>query len=83
MSVAADVRDAGGAVVVATHDLGDAERADHVVLLAGTVVAAGPPAEVITAANLRTAYQGRRILDEPDLAHVDEHGCQDVVVRRL
>jgi ABC-type Mn2+/Zn2+ transport system ATPase subunit len=81
MSVTSDVREAGGAVVVATHDLGDAERADHVVLLAGTVVAAGPPREVITAANLRVAYRGRYITDESDPAQFDEHGCQDAVVR--
>jgi ABC-type Mn2+/Zn2+ transport system ATPase subunit len=81
MSVTADVRDAGGAGVVATHDLADAERADHAVLLAGTVVADGSPSDVITAAHLRIAYRGRHITDEPDLAQLDEHDCRDVVGR--
>lgn len=37
----------GAAVVVATHDVAEAARADRVLLLAGRVVAAGPPAEVL------------------------------------
>ena len=36
-------RAAGHAVVVSTHDLGDAAAADHLLLLAGRVVASGPP----------------------------------------
>jgi manganese transport system ATP-binding protein len=74
LTVVDEVRSSGGTVVVATHDLGDAERADQVVLLAGTVIAAGAPDEVITTDNLRRAYRGRRIGDDvTDLAHVDEH----------
>ena len=38
----------GCTVIFATHDLAEAEQADVVVLLAGQVVAAGSPAEVIT-----------------------------------
>jgi len=71
LSVVEEVRAAGGAVIVATHDLGDAERADHVVLLSGGVIAAGAPADVITAEHLRAAYRGRHIADE--LGHFDEH----------
>ena len=63
----------GTAVVVSTHDLRDAEVADHVVLLAGRVVACGPPGEVLTADNLRQAYGGRFIQLSPDDAGVDEH----------
>lgn len=74
LSVVDEVRDAGGAVVIATHDLGDAERADHVVLLAGCVIAAGPPDQVITSEHLRRAYAGRHIGDDAlDAPHVDEH----------
>ena len=36
-------RGAGHAVVVSTHDLGDASQADHLLLLAGRVVASGTP----------------------------------------
>ena len=47
--VVADERPPGRTVVVATHDLGRGPGADHVVLLAGRVVAAGPPAAALTA----------------------------------
>ncbi|MDH3517481.1 MAG: zinc ABC transporter ATP-binding protein AztA [Acidimicrobiia bacterium] len=64
----------GCAVVVTTHDLEEALTADHVILLAGRVVACGPPAEVLTASNLSEAYrsrilevEGRLLLD--DSAH--------------
>jgi ABC-type Mn2+/Zn2+ transport system ATPase subunit len=56
LAVVDEVRASGHTVVVATHDLADAERADHVLLLAGSVVAAGSPDEVITAEHLRRAY---------------------------
>lgn len=51
-------RAAGRAVVVSTHDLGDASAADHVLLLAGRVVASGAPAEVLTDDHLADAYGG-------------------------
>lgn len=54
-----DQRAAGKVVIVATHDLDEATRADHVVMLNREVVAAGSPAEVLRAENLRRAYQGR------------------------
>jgi manganese transport system ATP-binding protein len=56
----------GCTVVLTTHDLAEARAADHVVLLAGRVVASGSPDEVLTPANLTTAYG-------PSLLHV-EHG---------
>jgi ABC-type Mn2+/Zn2+ transport system ATPase subunit len=52
----------GRTVVVATHDLAEAARADHVVLLAGRVVAAGEPSAVLTPEHLRAAY-GSRVLE--------------------
>jgi len=45
--------------VSTTHDLAEARLADLLVLLAGRVVAAGPPADVLTAAHLGEAYGGR------------------------
>lgn len=78
LSVVEEVRDAGRTVALATHDLGDAERADHVLLLAGTVIAAGPPDTVITADNLRRAYRGRHVGDDAtDRPHIDEHVHHD------
>ena len=49
-------RDRGHSVVLTTHDLEEANAADHVVLMNGRVVAAGPPAQVLTRRNLETAY---------------------------
>lgn len=46
----------GCSVVLTTHDLEEAEAADHVLLMSGRVVASGPPAEVLTADNLALAY---------------------------
>lgn len=41
-------RERGAAVVVCTHDIRDAMNADQALLLAGRVVASGPPAEALT-----------------------------------
>lgn len=57
----------GCTVVMTTHDLSEAQVASHVLLLSGRVVAAGPPAEVLTRDNLVKAYG-------PSLLHVDEGG---------
>lgn len=75
-----DERSRGCAVVMTTHDLSEAQVADHVVLLAGRVVAAGTPAEVLTETHLVAAYgpsllhveEGRLFLDDP--AHVPVPG---------
>jgi len=71
-------RAAGRTIVVATHDLSEAAAADTAVLLAGRVIAAGRPDEVLTAANLRAAYAGRLVdvgeaLLLDDGAHHHEH----------
>lgn len=65
-------RDAGRTVVLSTHDLDGAEVADHVVLLAGRVVADGPPDLVLIEANLREAYGGR-LLAAREALGTDEH----------
>jgi ABC-type Mn2+/Zn2+ transport system ATPase subunit len=49
----------GRTVVMTTHDLSEAADTDHVLLLAGRVVAEGPPPEVLTATHLAEAYGGR------------------------
>jgi ABC-type Mn2+/Zn2+ transport system ATPase subunit len=54
--VIAEERARGRAVVLATHDLSDAEPADHVVLLAHQVIAQGAPRDVLTDDNLRACY---------------------------
>jgi ABC-type Mn2+/Zn2+ transport system ATPase subunit len=77
--VIAEERSAGRTVVIATHDLGDAARADQAVLLDRRVIASGPPTDVLTPDHLRTAY-GARVLDlgggsvaVDDGAHHDDH----------
>lgn len=70
-AVIAEEREAGRTVILTTHDLGDASAADHVILLAGRVVAAGPPAEVLTAEHLADAY-GLRIARAPSEPFVDD-----------
>jgi ABC-type Mn2+/Zn2+ transport system ATPase subunit len=71
---------AGRTVVYATHDLARAARSsDRVLLVNGTVVAAGAPDAVMTAANLRSAFGGQAVLvpedfgvtDDPSSAQVD------------
>lgn len=54
----------GCTVVLTTHDLAEARVADYVVLLSGRVIAAGPPAEVLTIEHLTQAYGA-------SLLHVD------------
>ncbi len=67
-------RERGATVILTTHELADAAAADWVLLLAGRVVAAGPPDEVLVPARLSEAYGvsfvtegGRTIID--DAAH--------------
>ena len=57
----------GCSVVLTTHDLEEARAANHVILTDGHVVASGPPPDVLTAANLATAY-GLGSLHEKDIS---------------
>lgn len=83
--VMGEERAAGRTIVVATHDLAEAAHADQVVLLDGRVIAAGPPDEVLVAANLRAAYGGRlldlgegRVVLDDGIHHQDhEHTHHD------
>lgn len=69
----------GCAVVLTTHDLTEASVADHVILVAGRVVATGSPDQVMTPENLAIAYgtsvlhpgEGLALIDDP--AHSQEH----------
>lgn len=69
-----DERASGRTVVVATHDLDEATRADQVVMLNGAVVAVGSPDEVLRPENLRQAYGGRVLeLGDGVIAVDDDH----------
>jgi ABC-type Mn2+/Zn2+ transport system ATPase subunit len=72
----------GATVVLTTHDVGTAQLADITVLMATRVVAAGPPHEVLTPANLAEAYGGHvHVLDDGtvvlDEAHHHDHRHHD------
>jgi ABC-type Mn2+/Zn2+ transport system ATPase subunit len=74
----------GATVVVATHDIGEAARADHVVLLAGRVVASGSPGDVLGAERLLETFgialrglgEGL-VLTEQAHGHEHDHGVGD------
>lgn len=55
----------GCTVIITTHDLSEAQGADHVILLAGRVVANGPPSEALSDEHLAAAYG-------PSLLHTDQ-----------
>ncbi len=66
-------RSAGRTVVVSTHDLADAAAADHLLLLAGRVVASGAPSDVLTEANLARAYGGHLLRVGEGTLILDDH----------
>jgi manganese transport system ATP-binding protein len=63
----------GRAVMVSTHDLGDAAAADHLLLLAGRVVASGTPDHVLTEAHLAEAYGGHLLRVGDGTLILDDH----------
>jgi ABC-type Mn2+/Zn2+ transport system ATPase subunit len=75
--VVAEERAAGRTVVVATHDLPEAQQADRVVLLAGRVVRSGTPAEAITKASLAEAYAGRLLQLDGETVLLDDGAHHD------
>ncbi len=74
---AIDAETARGAVVItATHDVGEASRCDRVMLLAGRLIADGPPDEVLTPKNLLTTF-GIGLSRAGDHLMVTDHGHHD------
>lgn len=71
-AIIAEERERGHTIVVATHDLDQAARADHVVLVNGRVVAAGAPAAVLTPEHLVAAYSGRVLSLGDELVALDD-----------
>jgi ABC-type Mn2+/Zn2+ transport system ATPase subunit len=70
----------GTTVVITTHHLDEARHCDTVLLLAGYLIAAGPPHEVLQPANLRAAFGDRVLGDHRGHDHggqllvIDDHG---------
>ena len=65
-------RHSGRTVFVSTHELSDARRADLVVLLAGRLVAFGPPSVVLTDEVLADAYGSRVVHLADGAVYVDD-----------
>jgi ABC-type Mn2+/Zn2+ transport system ATPase subunit len=81
LNAIADERARGAAVMTATHDIGEATTCDRVMLLAGHVVAEGPPAVVLTPDNLLETFgialasvDGRMVVSEHGHGHGPGHG---------
>jgi iron complex transport system ATP-binding protein len=64
----------GSAVLYSTHHLEEARRAQHVILLAGEIVAEGPPSDVLRADLLALAFGGRVLRLDGRSVLVDDHG---------
>lgn len=62
-----EIRSLGKTVIVVNHDLSILDRFDRVLMLNQRVIACGPPAQVVTQANLGATYGGRlSLLDQAD-----------------
>lgn len=66
-------RQRGTTVVMTTHDIDEARRGDHVILLAGRVVAEGAPDDVLTTPKLAEAYGGHLVHLEGPVFVDDAH----------
>lgn len=79
LSAMAHEHERGAAVVTSTHDLGEAVTCDRAMLVAGRVIAEGPPADVLTPENLLATFgvalsrNGDRLI-VTDAHHVHEDG---------
>jgi iron complex transport system ATP-binding protein len=67
-----DENSRGCTVMITTHDLSEARRADHVILLAGRVVSNGPPAEALADEHLTTAYGPHLLHDATSVPLIDD-----------
>lgn len=72
----------GRPVIVTTHDFGEARQADYVLLLAGRVVAEGPPDQVLTAEHLAAAY-GFEASELEGHLHLDDAAHRPAVRRHV
>ncbi len=78
LEVIADETAAGTSVVLSTHHLGEARHTDRVLLLAGCIVADGPPDEVLRPPLLAEAFGNRMIRTANGAVVVDDHGHADL-----
>lgn len=78
-----DEQERGRTVVLTTHDLAEAGAADHVLLLAGRVVAEGPPEQALTAEHLAEAYGAGLLHAEAGEVRIDDPAHRPVEGRHL
>jgi iron complex transport system ATP-binding protein len=78
LEVIADESAAGTTVVLSTHHLGEARHTDRVLLLAGCVMADGPPGEVLRPPLLAEAFGNRMVRTVDGAVVVDDHGHTDL-----
>ncbi len=73
-SIVADLRAAGAAILLTSHDLGDVARmADRVVVLVrGRIVASGPPAELMARARPQFRFRLDRSLGDEEIASLED-----------
>jgi ABC-type Mn2+/Zn2+ transport system ATPase subunit len=67
----------GTTVAITTHDLADAKRADHVILMSGTVVSEGLPSVVLDPDVLAAAYGIALVHLHDHGVVIDDHGHLD------
>jgi len=72
----------GCTVVVTTHDLAEAASADHVLLMANRLVAAGPPDQALTRDHLTEAY-GTSVVSIGEGFLIDDAAHRHGVLRHL
>ena len=78
LEVITDETATGTTVVLSTHHLGEARHTDRVLLLAGCVVADGPPDEALSPSSLAEAFGDRMIRTGSGAVVVDDHGHADL-----
>ncbi len=74
LAIVAEEVERGATVVFSTHHLEEAAQADRVMLLAGCVIADGPPGSVLQPHHLAHAFGGRIVEIAGSKVLVDEHG---------
>lgn len=73
----------GHTVIMTTHDLSEARVADHVLLLSGRVVAAGPPGDVLTSEHLTEAYGTSLLHVDGERLFIDDPAHQPAAGRHV
>ncbi len=73
----------GCTVMMTTHDLSEAQVAEHVLLLSGRVIADGPPEEVLTVENLSEAYGQSLLHADGERLFIDDPHHRPVAGRHV